>query len=241
VPFGFICGYPVGGVSSELYGYYEGQGGKSGRQGQAVIDAMKRWGESSEVGGSKATELGFAVCKRGYKPFDENGERMYGCGKHSELRLESMRQKPPKGSSVGCLTAEGLYARPGWQAFDQWTYGEKNAVASSSEDASSSGAAAREEAEDDREGAGTGTGELERHAKARRRDARTNESERSCFRSVCSERKQNGGRRETTGKVLKDRRSPRERGRMGTSRLSPNERNGTEPNGTERNTPRART
>ena len=135
MPFGFICGYPVGGVSSELYGYYEGQGGKSGRQGQAVIDAMKRWGESSEVGGSKATELGFAVCKRGYKPFDENGERMYGCGKHSELRLESMRKKPPKGSSVGCLTAEGLYARPGWQAFDQWTYGEKNAVASSSEDA----------------------------------------------------------------------------------------------------------
>ena len=142
MPFGFICGYPVGGVSSELYGYYEGQGGKSGRQGQAVIDAMKRWGDSSEIGGSKATELGFAVCKRGYKPFDENGERMYGCGKHSELRLESMRQKPPKGSSVGCLTAEGLYARPGWQAFDQWTYGEKNAVASSSEDASSSGAAA---------------------------------------------------------------------------------------------------
>ena len=37
VPYGFICGFPVGGVSSELYGFYEGQGGKSGAQGDAVL------------------------------------------------------------------------------------------------------------------------------------------------------------------------------------------------------------
>mgnify|MGYP000597732627 CR=1 FL=1 len=41
VPYGFICGFPVQGVGSELYGFYEGQGGKGGRQGEAVVAAMK--------------------------------------------------------------------------------------------------------------------------------------------------------------------------------------------------------
>ena len=72
VPYGFICGYPVGGVSSELYGFYEGQGGKSGSQGEAVVAAMKKWGEN-EAGTAGGTELGFPVCKRGYKPFGKAG------------------------------------------------------------------------------------------------------------------------------------------------------------------------
>lgn len=134
VPYGFICGYPVGGVSSELYGYYEGQGGKSGRQGQAVVDAMKKWGEG-EAGVAGGTELGFAVCKRGYKPFGEDGERMYGCGKHSHMRLEAMQQVPKKRGKVGG-SDDDLYYRPGWERFDQWTFGEKICISSSSEQVS---------------------------------------------------------------------------------------------------------
>ena len=154
VPYGFICGYPVGGVSSELYGYYEGQGGKSGRQGEAVVEAMKKWGEG-EAGTAGGTELGFAVCKRGYKPFGDDGERMYGCGRHHNMRLEAMRQKPPaaptakrgKGAAASTSTStgaggagkdkdkdnDGLYHRPGWERFDQWIFGEKICVSSSSE------------------------------------------------------------------------------------------------------------
>ena len=100
VPYGFICGFPVGGVSSELYGFYEGQGGKSGAQGDAVLAAMKKWGEN-EAGTAGGTELGFAVCKRGYRPFGEDGERRFGCVKHSARRLEAMRRAPPRGSGAG--------------------------------------------------------------------------------------------------------------------------------------------
>jgi hypothetical protein len=163
VPYGFICGYPVGGVSSELYGYYEGQGGKGGRQGEAVVEAMRKWGEG-EAGTAGGTELGFAVCKRGYKPFGEDGERMYGCARHTHLRLEAMEQTPPvpkkgsKGSAAAAAAAsaaaaaastsavgagagadggkEGLYHRPGWERFDQWVFGEKICVSSSSEQTS---------------------------------------------------------------------------------------------------------
>ncbi len=128
VPYGFICGFPVQGVSSELYGYYEGQGGKSGRQGEAVVAAMKKWGEG-EAGTAGGTELGFAVCKRGYRPFGEDGSRRYGCLKHHEMRLENMRKPPPRGAK---RSEDGLYHRPGWESFDQWTFGEKNVVSESS-------------------------------------------------------------------------------------------------------------
>lgn len=158
----------MGGVSSELYGYYEGQGGKSGRQGQAVVEAMKKWGEG-EAGMAGGTELGFAVCKRGYKPFGEDGGRMYGCARHTHMRLEAMQQTPPpptlpkrgKGTTAAAAAAstssagagaeagagagagagegaggcqdEGLYHRPGWEHFDQWVFGEKISVSSSTE------------------------------------------------------------------------------------------------------------
>ena len=112
VPYGFICGFPVQGVSSELYGYYEGQGGKSGRQGEAVVAAMKKWGEG-EAGTAGGTELGFAVCKRGYRPFGEDGSRRYGCLKHHEMRLENMRKPPPRGAK---RSEDGLYHRPGWSS-----------------------------------------------------------------------------------------------------------------------------
>ena len=145
VPYGFICGYPVGGVSSELYGFYEGQGGKSGSQGEAVVAAMKKWGEN-EAGTAGGTELGFPVCKRGYKPFGEDGARMYGCAKHSNLRLEAMRSKPPEGATAD---TDGLYHRPGWERFDQWVRGEKPQTSSASDvseerDASAEAETARE-------------------------------------------------------------------------------------------------
>jgi hypothetical protein len=126
VPYGFICGFPVGGVSSELYGFYEGQGGKSGAQGDAVLAAMKKWGEN-EAGTAGGTELGFAVCKRGYRPFGEDGERRFGCVKHSARRLEAMRRAPPCGSGAAAAPdpETGLYHRPGWERFDQWVFGEK--------------------------------------------------------------------------------------------------------------------
>ena len=126
VPYGFICGFPVGGVSSELYGFYEGQGGKSGAQGDAVLAAMKKWGEN-EAGTAGGTELGFAVCKRGYRPFGEDGERRFGCVKHSARRLEAIRRAPPRGSGAAAAPdpETGLYHRPGWERFDQWVFGEK--------------------------------------------------------------------------------------------------------------------
>ena len=130
VPYGFICGYPVAGVSSELYGYYEGQGGKAGAQGAAVVAAMRKWGEN-EAGTAGGTELGFPVCKRGFKPFGEDGERLFGCAKHNAARVEAMASKPPKGS---VSDADGRYLRPGWEPFDQWVFGEKPQVSGTSEE-----------------------------------------------------------------------------------------------------------
>jgi hypothetical protein len=178
VPYGFICGFPIGGVSSELYGYYEGQGGRGGRQGAAVVEAMNVWGEG-EAGTAGGTELGFAVCKRGYKPFGHGGERMFGCARHSPLRLETMQRGLPlaapdkkgrgKGSTAdlaaaaaaqaaatasaaaggGSGSADGrgtggggahaLYHRPGWERFDQWIFGEKISVSSTSDESNEEG------------------------------------------------------------------------------------------------------
>ena len=90
--------------------------------------AMKKWGEG-EAGTAGGTELGFAVCKRGYRPFGEDGSRRYGCLKHHEMRLENMRKPPPRGAK---RSEDGLYHRPGWERFDQWTFGEKNVVSESS-------------------------------------------------------------------------------------------------------------
>ena len=134
----------MGGVSSELYGFYEGQGGKSGSQGEAVVAAMKKWGEN-EAGTAGGTELGFPVCKRGYKPFGEDGARMYGCAKHSNLRLEAMRSKPPEGATAD---TDGLYHRPGWERFDQWVRGEKPQTSSASEASESRDATAETKARD---------------------------------------------------------------------------------------------
>jgi len=122
VPYGFICGYPVGGVSSELYGYYEGQGAMSGSQGRAVVEAMQKWG-AEEAGKGGGTELGFPVCKRGYKPFDQDGTRLYGCLRHSHLRKEAMDQ--------GGGGADTPYIRPGWESFAQWTFGQRCSSSSS--------------------------------------------------------------------------------------------------------------
>ena len=130
VPYGFICGYPVAGVSSELYGYYEGQGGKAGAQGAAVVAAMRKWGEN-EAGTAVGTELGFPVCKRGFKPFAEDGERLFGCAKHNAARVEAMASKPPRGAACD---PEGRYLRPGWEPFDQWVFGEKPQVSGTSEE-----------------------------------------------------------------------------------------------------------
>ena len=130
VPYGFICGDPVAGVSSELYGYYEGQGGKAGAQGASVVAAMKKWGEN-EAGTAGGTELGFPVCKRGFKPFGEDGEVLFGCGKHNAARYAAMSQKPPKGGQVN---EKGLYLRPGWEPFDQWVFGEKPQISGTSDE-----------------------------------------------------------------------------------------------------------
>jgi hypothetical protein len=43
VPFGYICGFPVGGISSELYGYYAGQLAMQSQQGSAVKEAVSTW------------------------------------------------------------------------------------------------------------------------------------------------------------------------------------------------------
>ena len=49
--------------------------------------------------------------------------------KHHEMRLENMRKPPPRGAK---RSEDGLYHRPGWESFDQWTFGEKNVVSESS-------------------------------------------------------------------------------------------------------------
>jgi hypothetical protein len=145
VPYGFICGYPVAGVSSELYGYYEGQGGKAGAQGAAVVAAMRKWGEN-EAGTAGGTELGFPVCKRGFKPFGEDGERLFGCAKHNAARVEAMASKPPRGASTD---PEGRYLRPGWEPFDQWVFGEKPQVSGTSEEEDAKASEKAELGEDD--------------------------------------------------------------------------------------------
>jgi|TARA_B110000977_G_scaffold64834_1_gene88252 hypothetical protein len=142
VPYGFICGYPVAGVSSELYGYYEGQGGKAGAQGTAVVAAMRTWGEG-EAGTAGGTELGFPVCKRGFKPFSEDGEPLFGCAKHGKSRFAAMSLPPPEGGAVDGKT--GLYLRPGWEPFDQWGFGEKPQVSGTSEETDAKGAGGADE------------------------------------------------------------------------------------------------
>jgi hypothetical protein len=145
VPYGFICGYPVAGVSSELYGYYEGQGGKAGAQGAAVVAAMRKWGEN-EAGTAGGTELGFPVCKRGFKPFAEDGERLFGCAKHNAARVLAMASKPPRGAACD---PEGRYLRPGWEPFDQWVFGEKPQVSGTSEEEDAKASEKAELGEDD--------------------------------------------------------------------------------------------
>lgn len=103
MPFGYICGFPVGGISSELYGYYAGQLAMQSQQGSAVKDAVSTW--SIEHG---QTELDLPVCKSSYRPYDPaTGKRMYGCPRHHPMRLERL------------IKAQWA-PRPGWAAFDQW-------------------------------------------------------------------------------------------------------------------------
>jgi hypothetical protein len=103
VPFGFICGFPVQHVASELWGYVSGQAATHA-QGAAVAAAVLHWG------GPGCTELPFPVCKTGYKPFDPvTGAKMFGCARHSAERKSRIK-------------AAGL--RPGWASFDQWPRGE---------------------------------------------------------------------------------------------------------------------
>ena len=92
--------------------------------------AMQKWGEN-EAGTAGGTELGFPVCKRGFRPFGEDGERLFGCAKHNAARVEAMSRKPPRGSPV---EDDGRYLRPGWEPFDQWVFGEKPQVSGTSED-----------------------------------------------------------------------------------------------------------
>lgn len=72
-------------------------------QATAVKKAVATWAASPSD-----TELGFPVCKSGYRPFDlVTGERLYGCVRHHKVRL-------------GRIEANNGYMRPGWIPFDQW-------------------------------------------------------------------------------------------------------------------------
>ena len=127
VPYGFICGFPVQGVSSELYGYYEGQGGKSGRQGEAVVAAMKQWGEG-EAGTAGAPSLDSPFASGG---IDRLG-RM-GAGATAASSTTRCDWRTCANRRRGCQTLRGLaLSSPGLGRFDQWTFGEKNVVSESS-------------------------------------------------------------------------------------------------------------
>ena len=103
MPFGYICGFPVQHVASELWGYVSGQAATHA-QGAAVAAAVARWG------GAGCSELPFPVCKTGYRPWDPaSGAKMYGCPRHSGERKRR-------------IDAAGM--RPGWASFDQWPRGE---------------------------------------------------------------------------------------------------------------------
>ena len=81
-------------VSSELYGYYEGQLNMR-KQGPAVMEAVAAWSSDPTK-----TELDFPVCKSGYRPFDPmSGKRLYGCSRHHKLRRQRLKQSctPPRG------------------------------------------------------------------------------------------------------------------------------------------------
>ena len=109
-PFGFVCGFPVQKANSELYGYVKGTGKtERGEQSAAVVKAIAQWGSVCERG-ERQTELDFPVCKRGYAPFDSNGQRAYGCAKHGPVRRKRMLS----------VASGEEYARPGWESFHQW-------------------------------------------------------------------------------------------------------------------------
>jgi hypothetical protein len=106
---------------------------------------MRKWGEN-EAGTAGGTELGFPVCKRGFKPFAEDGERLFGCAKHNAARVEAMASKPPRGAACD---PEGRYLRPGWEPFDQWVFGEKPQVSGTSEEEDAKASEKAELGEDD--------------------------------------------------------------------------------------------
>jgi len=116
VPFGYICGYPVSAVASELYGYYPGQLAMLTQQGLAVKQAVARWSTDPSK-----TELDFPVCKSGYRPHDvTTGEPLYGCPRHHAARRARLQES-------------GWRGRPGWEAFHQW---EAVPVASTAQESS---------------------------------------------------------------------------------------------------------
>ena len=103
MPCGFICGFPTGG-GGDLYGgnlYGNSAADKSGLQSIAQAAACRKWG----VGTIGREEIPHAVCKGKYKPFDKNGDRMYGCFRHSAIR----KKRIEKGG-----------VRPEWVSFEQW-------------------------------------------------------------------------------------------------------------------------
>jgi hypothetical protein len=98
VPYGYICGFPLPSAgSSEHWGFVAGQS-LGHAQAQAVAAAAQRWA------GAGCSELSFGVCKAGYRPFDAEGRRLFGCLRHSGVRAERMARVGP---------------RPGWASFEQ--------------------------------------------------------------------------------------------------------------------------
>ena len=75
-------------------------------------------------GGPTCTELPFPVCKTGYRPFDAQGNRLYGCSRHSELRAQR-------------IAKAGGALRPGWQSFTHPAW-DPAAESTDSEDAAES-------------------------------------------------------------------------------------------------------
>ena len=104
MPCGFICGFPTRGgdlYGGNVYGRSAALTQSPGPQSIAQAAAAARWGE----GAAGREVIPHPVCKGKYQPW-RDGERMFGCFRHSAIRKER-------------IAKAGL--RDGWESFEQWS------------------------------------------------------------------------------------------------------------------------
>ena len=103
MPFGFICGFPLG--RGDLYGggsYTGSLSDPAGLHAVATAASLERWG----CGPPGRLTIPHPVCKRKFAPWSAaDGAEMLGCHFHHSIREKRVRRY-------------GL--REGWEPYGQW-------------------------------------------------------------------------------------------------------------------------